>query len=157
MRTAIRKSIDKYLSASLIIIMAIMVIDVLWQVASRYLLGAPSSFTDEIATFLLIWVGILGGAYVYGQGEHLAIDIMLNKTSGKAKRQLQLFIECSVAAFALGVMCVGGCWLVYTRLILGVESAALQVNWGVVYAVIPLSGAMIVYYAIDNMFNLFKK
>ena len=60
----IRKIIDKMLESLLIILMAVLVIDVLWQVASRYLLTSPSSITDELAGFLLIWVGLLGAAYV---------------------------------------------------------------------------------------------
>ena len=34
----------------------------------------PSSFTDELARYLMIWLGILGAAYVAGKNEHVAID-----------------------------------------------------------------------------------
>jgi hypothetical protein len=56
--------------------MIILVLDVLWQVVSRYLLSSPSSFTDELAGFLLIWVGFIGAAYTTGLKGHLAIDIL---------------------------------------------------------------------------------
>ncbi|WP_316931840.1 TRAP transporter small permease [Parabacteroides distasonis] len=49
----------------------------LWQVLSRYILVSPSSVTDELAGYLLIWVGLLGAAYVSGKNEHLAIDLLL--------------------------------------------------------------------------------
>ena len=62
----LRNKIDKILYVFLAIIMAILVLDVLWQVASRYLFNSPSSFTDELAGFLLIWVGLLGAAYGTG-------------------------------------------------------------------------------------------
>ena len=70
----IRNKIDKVLAKLLIIIMSIMVINVLWQVFSRYFLGAPSSFTDELARYLMIWIGILGAAYVSGRNKHVAIE-----------------------------------------------------------------------------------
>jgi len=60
----LRKKIDKTLANFLVIIMTLMVINVLWQVASRFILGSPSSFTDELARYLMIWIGILGAAYV---------------------------------------------------------------------------------------------
>ena len=53
-----RKIIDKGLELSLIFLMAFLVVDVLWQVLSRYILVSPSSVTDELAGYLLIWVGL---------------------------------------------------------------------------------------------------
>lgn len=152
----IRNFVDKWLERALIFILSAMVVDVVWQVMSRYLLGSPSQYTDELATFLLIWVGILGGAYVYGKGEHLAIDILLTKSKESVQKVLRVLIELVVLIFTLSVMVVGGIWLVYTRFILDVESAALQLNWGYVYMVVPLCGVLITYYCLDNLLNLKK-
>ena len=72
-----RKKIEKLLEWFLVFLMSVLVIDVLWQVFSRYVLNAPSSYTDELAGFLLIWVGVVGAAYVAANREHLAIDLLL--------------------------------------------------------------------------------
>ena len=149
----IRQKIDKVIEIVLVSIMSILVIDVLWQVFSRYILASPSSFTDELAGFLLIWVGLLGSAYVAGKNEHLAIDLMLQKMKGVKKRRLQIIINAIVGAFALFVMVIGGIWLVYTRFYLGVNSAALALPLGYVYLVVPISGILIIYYTIDNSLN----
>lgn len=152
----IRNFIDKWLERALMFILSAMVIDVVWQVISRYLVGSPSQYTDELAAFLLIWVGILGGAYVYGKGEHLAIDLILTKSRESVQKVLRVLIELVVLIFTLTVMVLGGIWLVYTRFILDVESAALQLNWGYVYMVVPISGILITYYCLDNLSNLKK-
>ena len=149
----IRQRIDKIIEVVLVALMSILVIDVLWQVFSRYVLTAPSSFTDELAGFLLIWVGLLGAAYVAGKNEHLAIDLMLQKMKGIKKRRLQTIINMVVGVFALFVMVFGGCWLVYTRFYLGVNSAALALPLGYVYVIVPISGILIIYYSIDNSIN----
>ena len=60
----LRAHIDSILEKILVVIMSMMVINVLWQVFSRYVLANPSSFTDELARYLMIWVGVLGAAYV---------------------------------------------------------------------------------------------
>jgi len=146
----IRKSIDRILEYILIALMSILVLDVLWQVFSRYILTAPSSFTDELAGFLLIWVGLLGAAYVAGTKEHLAIDLLLQKSSPKNRRKLELAINTIIGIFALTVMCVGGVWLVFTRFYLEVYSAALHLPLGYVYLVVPISGILIIFYSIDN-------
>ncbi len=100
----IRAQIDSVLEKILIIIMSLMVINVLWQVFSRYLLGDPSSFTDELARYLMIWVGVLGAAYVAGKGNHVAITYFTEKLSPsnfkKSKSSsilpysASLFLEC---------------------------------------------------------------
>ncbi len=152
-----RAKVDVYLERFLIFLMAILVIDVLWQVISRYVLTSPSSFTDELAGYLLIWVGLLGSAYVTGKSEHLAIDILIQKSSEARKKVLALIINTLVALFAVSVLLVGGVWLVYTRFYLDVNSAALRLPLGYVYTVLPFSGLLILYYSIDNMKIIFSQ
>jgi TRAP-type C4-dicarboxylate transport system permease small subunit len=153
----IRKKIDKGLEWTLIIFMSVLVIDVLWQVASRYLMKSPSSFTDELAGYLLIWVGLLGAAYVAGRREHLAIDILLQRSTPRRKYKLELIISALIVVFAVSVLIVGGSWLAYTRFYLSVKSAALGLPLGYVYLVLPISGILITYFDIDNIFNLIRQ
>lgn len=151
----LRKIIDKCLEALLIFLMAFLVVDVLWQVLSRYVLASPSSVTDELAGYLLIWVGLLGSAYVAGRNEHLAIDLLLQRCKRRRTRfGLQVFIQLMVCLFALVVLVAGGSWLVYTRFHLSVTSASLEINLGYVYLALPLSGLLTAYYALDNLKRL---
>lgn len=152
----LRQQIDKILEKFLIIIMAILVIDVLWQVISRYILSSPSSFTDELAGFLLIWVGLFGAAYVAGKKEHLAIDLMLQRSGPARRKFLEIFITIAIVVFSLTVLVVGGTWLVYTRFALEVKSAALEIPLGYVYIVLPISGILIIFFTIDNLFHFLK-
>ncbi len=152
----IRKKIEKALERLMIFLMGILVVDVLWQVTSRYVLSSPSSFTDELAGFLLIWVGLFGAAYVSGKNEHLAIDLLLHKVGPAGKKRLEIFIQIAIVLFALFVLVVGGVWLVYTRFALDVRSAALHIPLGYVYIVLPLSGILAMYFAIDNIAGIIK-
>lgn len=152
-----KKYIDRTLEITLIAIMSILVIDVSWQVISRYLLTNPSSFTDELASFLLIWVGILGAAYVAGKQEHLAIDLLIQKSSPARQKKLMLSINILILLFAISVMVVGGTWLVATRFMLGVNSSAMHLPLGYVYLVMPLSGVLICYYSILFIIDNLKK
>ncbi|MBN1302589.1 MAG: TRAP transporter small permease [Melioribacteraceae bacterium] len=147
----LRKGIDKALEFFLILIVAVLVADVLWQVVSRYILKSPSSFTDELARFLLIWVGILGSAYATGKKLHLAIDVIVNKFNEKNRALINNLINIAVSIFALTVMVIGGTNLIYILLKLGNTSAALLVPIGYVYAVIPISGLLIIYYSLFDL------
>ncbi len=153
----LRKKIDKILSVFLVFVMAILVLDVLWQVASRYLFNSPSSFTDELAGFLLIWVGLFGAAYGTGTKIHLAIDLLPSKLSFDRRKYLEVIINCLIAVFSLLVFVIGGTWLVYTRFYLGQISAALKIPLGYVYLVLPVSGLLIIFYAVSNTILFFEK
>ena len=77
-----RAKLDKILEWALAILLGSMTIVVLWGVLTRYAMGSQSSWTDELARFFLIWVGILGAAYASGRNMHIAIDLLpqyLNK------------------------------------------------------------------------------
>ena len=146
-----KKIIDKLLGWLVTIIMGILVINVLWQVASRFILGDPSSFTDELAGYLLIWVGLLGAAYATGQKQHLAIDLLSAKLSDKGKKLQTLFINIIIAVFALVVLVIGGGNLAFITFYLGQISSALQIHVGYVYLVLPLSGLFIIYYSVVDI------
>jgi TRAP-type C4-dicarboxylate transport system permease small subunit len=150
----IQHKINRVLEVFLVILMSALVVDVLWQVASRYILSSPSSFTDELAGFLLIWVGVLGAAYVAGRKEHLAIDILIQRSSPARQRMLLYIIYALIFLFALSVMVTGGVVLMYTRFALQVKSAALELPLGYVYSVLPVSGLIIMYYEVVHILQL---
>ena len=149
----LRSQIDSILEKILVIIMSFMVINVLWQVFSRYILANPSSFTDELARYLMIWVGVLGAAYVAGKGNHVAITYFSEKFSPKNYRKVRVFIHLTILVFALLGMLIGGSRLVYITLVLGQLSPALKIPLGLVYLVIPISGALIIFYKILDLKN----
>ncbi len=147
-----RAALDRALATLLVVLMALMVVNVLWQVASRYLMRNPSTFTDELSRFLLIWTGLLGAAYATSRRLHLAIDLLPSRARPPHRRWYQVFIASMGAFFGL-VMALGGSWLVYTVSYLGQTSAALGLPMGGVYAALPLSGLLIAYYSLDNLWQ----
>ena len=148
-----RKKIDNILGILLIILMVTLVLDVVWQVAARYLVKSPSSFTDELARFLLIWVGLFGSAYALGKKKHLAIDLLPNKLTGMKKKNLNRIINVIIILFAFSVLIVGGIRLVYITLAQMQISASLGIPLGYLYLALPLSGLFMIFYCIDDMVN----
>ena len=146
-----RKIIDLILSRFVILVMAILVLDVLWQVISRYIMREPSSWTDELAGFLLIWVGLFGAAFATGKKDHLAIDLLPRKLALKQRKYLYLLINSLTGAFALFVLIIGGIRLVYITFTLNQISSALEIPVGYVYLVLPVSGLFILYYVVHDM------
>ena len=143
-------SINRIIEICLIAIFSLLVVDVLGQVLSRKVFGQSFTFTEELARYALIWLTVLGAAYLNGRREHLAMDYWLNKLSPEKKIQRLRIIELVMAAFALVVMVIGGGNLVYTTLRLGQVSAAMSIPLGFVYAIVPFSGLLIIFYSLYN-------
>jgi TRAP-type C4-dicarboxylate transport system permease small subunit len=143
--------LDRLLSGLLVLLMLTLVLSVTWQVISRYLLQAPSSWTEELARFLLIWIGLMGAAYAYRTRAHMGIDSLAGKLGTGGQRALRLIVALAVLLFASAVMLAGGLQLVFLTLELNQLSAALGVPMGLVYLAIPGSGLLIALYALTEI------
>lgn len=143
--------LSKTIERLLIIIFALLVLDVVGQVFSRYLLGKSFSFTEEFARFALIWLSLLGAAYLNGKQAHLSMDYLLKKLSKKDPNRRVKIIECMMFLFALLVLVIGGGNLVYLTFVLGQKSPAMNISLGYVYSIIPISGLIIMYYSIYHI------
>ena len=147
----IYQNINRIIEVVLIAIFALLVLDVLWQVFGRYVLNQSFSFTEEFARFALIWLSILGAAYLNGKREHLSMDFLLQKLSPEKRAKRMQIIEFLMFVFALVVMVIGGGNLVYTTLYLGQVSPAMHVSLGYVYSIVPISGLLIMFYSVYNL------
>jgi TRAP-type C4-dicarboxylate transport system permease small subunit len=149
----LRNKIDKILSNSLVVIMSVMVVNVLWQVFTRYIMADPSSFTDELARYLMIWIGVLGAAYVSGRNMHVAIDVLPSKFSKPTQKKITLFVNLLIIVFVFTALIIGGIRLVYITFILDQHSPSLQIPLALVYLVLPLSGVLIIFYKTSDILN----
>lgn len=142
-------ALDKFLSVTLATLMALMVADVTWQIFTRFVMNSPSGWTEELARYLLIWIGLLGAAWAYRRRAHLGLSYFVDRQSETTRHRLGLFAHAMVAFFALAVMVYGGLQLVTLTFEMKQTSAALGLPIGYVYCVLPLSGVLITIYALD--------
>jgi TRAP-type C4-dicarboxylate transport system permease small subunit len=146
-------TLDRALRLALAVLMTAMVTSVVWQVLSRYLFVVPAAWTEELARFLLIWIGMLGAAYAYRQGSHLGIDLLANKLAESGQQRLHSIVHIVCLLFAASVLVVGGGSLVSMTWELKQYSAAMGLPIAYVYSVIPASGVLISLFAADAIIN----
>ena len=147
----IKKILDQTLEILIMVSMAVLVIDVSWQVFTRLVLKNPSTGTEELAVFMIIWVALLGSAVALSRGAHLGIDYLVNKLSIRKKIFTEIFVFLCIAMFSLCVMVIGGMDLVISTLNLGQISPALGVKIGYVYLAVPISGLFLMLYSIIGL------
>ncbi len=146
----IRIKVNKIIEKFLVLILLGMVLNVIWQVFTRFFTSSPSAFTNELARYLMIWLGILGAAYISGKQEHVAIDFFVKKLNNSLRRFIDRFVLLSILSFAFFVMIIGGINLVYITLKLEQYSPSLQIPLALVYSIIPISGLLIIFYKVTQ-------
>lgn len=149
-----RKIIDKIIEVMCTAIMGYMVLAVCWQVITRFVLKNPSTVTEEILRYLLVWTTMVGGAYAYGRRKHLSINMLAKKLPPRAQKLLDIFVQTVVIAFCVVVMIVGDLRLVETTF--NQISSALHLPMPYVYASILVGGVLIIFYAIIFIFEDIK-
>lgn len=144
-----KKVMDRLLEFTTAISMGALVVDVTWQVATRFLLNDPSSWTEEVATYLMIWVGLLGAAVALRQQAHLGIDFFVNKLTPKRRVVAEVLSFALIAFFSISVMMVGGLQLVRETFVAGQVAPATGIPLGYVYIAVPMSGFFITIYTLE--------
>ncbi|MGR2770339.1 TRAP transporter small permease [Photobacterium ganghwense] len=139
---------EQLLSYVLCALLMLLTVSVIWQVIGRYVLTNPATWPDEIARFSLIWVAMLGGAFVYGKKKHLAVTILPEKLAGTVKgHALEIIHHCLVIIFGL-IALVGGYTMAMNNFEFGQVSPVLKINMGYVYSAVPFSGLMLIVFAV---------
>jgi TRAP-type C4-dicarboxylate transport system permease small subunit len=150
-KAALDKSILFLCSAALLLL----VVTVTWQVVSRYVLNDPSSFTDELSRYTMIWLGLLGASYLFGKNGHLAITLLADSIPPQSKRILQFLINVLILSFVGLAMLKGGMALVGRTMTQ--TSPALQIPMAYVYMILPISAVLIISYVLIGMLEPFVK
>ncbi|GEA60011.1 TRAP transporter small permease [Vibrio comitans] len=148
-KTILDKSILTFCGIAIVTL----VITVTWQVFSRYVLNDPSSFTDELARYTMIWFGLAGASYLFGKNGHLAITLFIGSVKAKHRKYYHVLINLVSVAFISLAMVKGG-MLLMSRTMMQF-SPALQIPMAYVYLILPLSGVIMLIYLALNTAEVF--
>ena len=110
------------------------------QVLMRYFVGAPPSWTEELAIILFAWLVLLYATVGLQQGFHVAIEFI-----PPSWVRLNLWAERWVAALAIffgWVTLTAG--IAYVGRTAGQKTAALQMPIEVLYLCVPVAGALFI-------------
>lgn len=152
----IRKGLDRVLDVIVIAAFAALVAIVALQVLFRYGPDLPIDLaegTEELATFLMIWVGLLGACVALRQRAHLGIDYLVNKFRPRSRFAAEIFSYVAVALFSLFVLVLGGGILVQLVFENDQRSPAMGIPMAVVYGALPVSGFFLILYSVAMLYE----
>lgn len=119
------------------------------QVVMRYFLGAPPSWTEELAIILFAWLVLLYATEGVREKFHVMIEtIPAHWTTLRAlsDRVAALLIIC----FGLVTLTAG---FNYVQRTAGQRSAALQIPIEALYLCVPVCGALLILHAAARLFE----
>ena len=152
------KKVEKVLDTIMRFLMALAMLTLLvfgtWQIFTRWILGSPSTFTDELLRYVLIIAGFIGSAYCFYRDEHLALTLITDKAKGPFKLCLDIFIEICILFFVVYVFIFGGFKLANTATNV---SSVMHIPMKTLYMIEPICGILIVLARILKYVNLYTE
>ena len=152
------KKVEKVLDTVMRFLMALAMLTLLafgtWQIFTRWVLGNPSTFTDELLRYVLIIAGFIGSAYCFYRDEHLALTLITDKAKGPFKLCLDIFIEICILFFVIYVFIFGGFKLANTATNV---SSVMHIPMKSLYMVEPICGILIVLARILKYVNMYTE
>lgn len=152
--TALRKGINTVLSYATGVIFAFMVCIGTYQIVTRYFFNSPSTVSEELLTYSFTWMALLASAYVFGKRDHMRMGFLADKVTGTAGKVLETVIELLVILTVGSIMVYGGFSIM--NLTMTQVTASLGIPMGIIYAILPVSGILIVVYGVMNIIDLWN-
>ena len=115
----------------------VMIIAVAVQVIGR-VFHFKVPVTEEIGTYSLIWMTYTASIAVTAKGEHLTVDLFLNRYNDKTRRVMRILIDAMIMIFC-GMLMVFGFMLVGNKIIVNGRTPALQISRVWVYLSVPIA------------------
>lgn len=150
----IRKGLDRLLEVVCCLVLAMMVAVSCWQVISRYIVGQPSTITEELLRFSLVWLSMLGMAYVAGKQQHISLTILVDKVSPQVRHLWMIILQLTFIAFSTWILIIGG--LKISAISMLQISPALGIPMGQVYYALPIAGVLIIVYGVLNIVDALR-
>ena len=132
----VKKSVDRVIEFLTCTLFLLMVAVASWQVLSRFIFKNPSTFSEELLRYSLIWLAMLATAYVVGKNEHIAITFLRDRLIEESRIKLDILIQSIFLLFSAIIMVYGGAKAV--SLTMAQISPALHVPMGFVYLALPV-------------------
>lgn len=133
-----------------VVALALIVVLAFAQVLARYVWRQPLVWSEELATYLFIWLSMLGAAAAVHTRGHYGLDLVLKGLPGPARSVAEGFALIVCMAFAALVAWLGG----DMALAAGNRSASLGVGMLWFYLALPFGAWVMVFHFLVRLLAL---
>lgn len=151
LRTVLARLLNILAGASFLVMVAL----TCWQVFTRYILGKPSSWSEELVSYMFAWMSLLGASIVTSERGHMNIPILVDHAGPGAQKLLHCLGEIIAFLFSLVILVFGGVQI--AKLAMGQMTSSLGVPIGVFYVVLPLCGVLNMLFTLLNIIEILSE
>ncbi len=152
---ALKKALDSVLATACVALFALLIATVSWQVFTRQLLNAPSSWSEELAKYVFVWLGMFGAALLFSERGHIAVDVLVRRLPAEIQHAIALVVQLTILAFAVLALVWGGMRL--TAVGWGQSLTALPGHLGFVYLAMPITGLVITACTLHHLVSILRR
>lgn len=149
-KTVLTKALNGVAGMSFIVMVAL----TCWQVFTRYVLKNPSTWSEELVSYLFAWMSLLGASIVTSESGHMNIPVLVDRLNPQMRSYMRIVHALIALLFSLAILVYGG-WQI-SRLAMGQMTSSLGVPVGIFYFVMPLCGVLNIIYTIINIAEIAK-
>ena len=148
LRTVLTRLLNVLAGASFLVMVAL----TCWQVLTRYVLSNPSSWSEELVSYMFAWMSLLGASIVTSERGHMNIPILVELTGPGLQKLLKCLGELIAFLFSLVILAFGGVQI--AQLAMGQMTSSLGVPIGIFYVVLPLCGVLNMLFTLLNIVEI---
>ena len=148
------KVLNKTIEAIELVLGSVMIICVIIEILSRYVLPFNTTWCEETARYCLVWGMMLGCAYGFDSHGHIVIDILTHSLKERGKFWCEL-----IANIATFVFCCVFIVIAIERFssISKENMVMLRASLGYIYAAIPVGFGLSILYTLKNIITMLKE
>ncbi len=151
----LEKALDVAMSAITSAVMLVLLIFGTWQIFTRWILNDPSTFTEELLRYLLIWAGMIGAAYCFFHDKHVKLTILTSRLGGTSLKVLNVVDDIIVLIFVVYVYIYGGVQMAASNT--EQLTAVMRIPMSLIYGCLPASGIFVVLAKILRYVSMFTE
>jgi TRAP-type C4-dicarboxylate transport system permease small subunit len=129
----------------LVVMSTVMTVVILLQVFLRYVMKASLPWSEELARYLMVWIGLMGASLATHEGRHVGVTLLVDRTRGAVRNSL------------MGIALLGVLWFLWLMTSEGVRlvqniwlqrSPAMNIPMVIPYAAIPLGAIFMMIHVV---------
>ena len=129
-----------------IVTFVVMVAAIFGQVIFRYVLAFSLPWADELARYCLVWMVFVGMVVALVRGQHVTVDILLDRYKGRLQLIAHTLIDLLGAVLFLVILYGGVLLMILT---VGQSTSGMGMPKYMVYAALPIgAGLMLIELAL---------
>jgi TRAP-type C4-dicarboxylate transport system permease small subunit len=148
------KIVSKILTVFATVTFSVMCTVVFLEVVFRHFLTMPLVWSEELARIMLIWTVFSGAGAILIRGEHIALEFLLDKLSGKPAEWLRI-LNLLIGISFLICLLIGSFRMIEITWVIRAESVPI-IRMAYQYIVLFTGAAVMFLFSLGSVFRMLK-